>query len=315
MTKVLFTGGGGVGNEAIWRLLNHRYELHFGDADSFSIDPSIPKDRRHQLPWASELNFVNKIVEICRRLKIDVLVPSVDEELVALAMGVNILRPTRLLLPNVDYINTMLDKLNMIKALSEKKIKVPYSRTIADGSGDFSFPCISKPRNGRGSRDVRILKCGEEVHALRLAVGDAARSILLQEKIEGVEYTVQMVADDKGRLHAVVPVRIDIKRGITLRAETENELRVIDVCKEIHKAIPASGCYNIQLILTHDGNVIPFEINPRVSTTLCLTIAAGIDPIGIFLGQIQSNNLLPFISGIKLKRHWRNFFSNLSIPS
>ena len=112
-----------------------------------------------------------------------------------------------------------------------------------------------------------------------------------------------------GRLRAVVPVKVDSKRGITIRAETCADAKVIEVCIAIHAAVPAAGCYNIQLIKTETGEVLPFEINPRVSTTLCLVVAAGVDPIAIYLGQSPKEMLLPFAEGVRLRRHWKNFIS------
>jgi carbamoyl-phosphate synthase large subunit len=309
MIKILFTGGGGAGNEALWRLLGDHYTLHFGDADSSAIDPCIPQDRRHQLPWASDPDFVEKMADLCRRLGIDLLVPGVDEELLALARNANVLAPTRLMLPHADYVETMLDKLHMIRSLSEKEIPVPFSRTLVDDLKDIHFPCISKPRSGRGSRDVRVLNSIADAMSLKSTLGDAAEKILVQDKIEGVEYTVQMVADDSGRLRAIVPVRVGIKRGITIRAETEAEPQVVAACRAIHQAIPTAGCYNIQLMLTAEGAVLPFEINPRISTTFCLAVAAGIDPVAIFLEQDRNDSILPFVAGIQLRRHWTNLFS------
>ena len=306
--KVLFSGGGGAGNEALFRLLGPRYELHFGDADLMAINPMIPNDRRHQLPWASDPAFVAKMSDLCRRLNIDILIPGVDEELLALSRGAHVIAPTRLLLPDENYVETMLDKLHMIKALSAKTIPVPHSQTLADDFEDIKFPCISKPRHGRGSRDVRILNTIDDAISLKATLGSLAKQMLLQEKIEGIEYTVQMIADEHGWLRAVVPVKVRIKRGITLRAETESEPRVIAACRKIHQAISTSGCYNIQLILTSEGNVFPFEINPRISTTLCLVVAAAVDPIAIFLESIQHETLLTFVAGIQLQRHWTNHF-------
>ena len=37
MTKVLFTGGGGAGNEAIYRLLDQGYESHFAERWGFCL--------------------------------------------------------------------------------------------------------------------------------------------------------------------------------------------------------------------------------------------------------------------------------------
>jgi carbamoyl-phosphate synthase large subunit len=308
MIRILFTGGGGAGNEALWRLLSNRYILHFGDADPNTINPNIPEDRRHQLPWATDPNFIHKIAKICQRLNIDLLVPSVDEELLELSRNANELAPTRLFLPVTEYIETMLDKLSMIRSLSEKGISVPISQALVDDLNDIHFPCISKPRSGRGSRDVRVLNSIADAMLLKLTLGDRAEKIMVQDKIEGMEYTVQMLADDTGQLRAIVPVRIDIKSGITIRAETEAEPHVIAACHSIHQAIPTSGCYNIQLMHTTEGKVLPFEINPRISTTFCLVVAAGVDPFAIFFKQYQGNDIIPFDAGIKLRRHWTNFF-------
>lgn len=286
--------------------MGQRYNLFFGDADLQAIDPGIPADRRILLPWASDPKFIAKIGGFCRDLKIDLLIPGVDEELLVLARSAEALAPTRLLLPKADYVEVMLDKLHMVRALSAKKIQVPFTKTLADDFGGFSFPCISKPRCGRGSRGVGELSSISEAISLKTALGPFAYQMLMQEKIKGTEYTVQMIADAHGRLCAVVPVRVGMKRGITLRAETEAEPRVAEACCAVHQAISAEGCYNIQLMLTPKGDIFPFEINPRVSTTLCLVVASGIDPIAIFLEKNHPKELRQFKSGIKLSRHWKN---------
>jgi carbamoyl-phosphate synthase large subunit len=309
MIKVLFTGGGGAGNEALWRLLGSRYELHFGDADEAAIDPAIPAGRRHALPWASTLDFAAQMALLCAHLGIDLLVPGVDEELLPLARALSALAPTRLLLPQASYVQTMTDKWLMVQALVSQGLPAPRSTLLSEDIQGLHFPCIAKPRKGRGSRDVRVLASAQEAQVLRDAVGPAAHHTLLQDRIEGTEYTVQMMADAEARLHAVLPVRVDIKRGITLRASTDNQPLVIAACRAIHAALPAAGCYNIQLMLTANGQVFPFEINPRVSTTLCLCVAAGLDPLAIYLADQQPGVLLPFRSGLQLRRHWSNHFS------
>lgn len=286
--------------------MEQRYTLYFGDADLQAIDPVITADRRVLLPWASDPKFIEKIGGLCRELKIDLLIPGVDEELLVLAQSAEALAPTRLLLPKADYVEVMLDKLHMVRALSAKKIQLPFTKTLADDLVGFSFPCISKPRCGRGSRDVRELSSIRDAISLKTALGPFAGQMLIQEKINGIEYTVQMIADAHSRLWAVVPVRVEIKRGITLRAETEAEPRVISACREIHQAVSTGGCYNIQLILTPEGGVFPFEINPRVSTTLCLVVASGVDPIAIFFEKNHPKELRQFNSGIKISRHWKN---------
>ncbi len=307
--KILFTGGGGAGTEALWRLYEHRYEVHFADADIDAIDPIVLPARRHKIPWASDSDFFDAIQNICKQNNIDVLVPGVDEELSILAREADKLLPTKLMLPNFDFVETMLDKLLMAKCLEEKEIPVPLTHSLDEDFPGISFPCIVKPRKGRGSRGVRVLATRNEALVFKKSLGQAADTYVIQDKIEGQEYTVQMAADLNGKLLAIVPVNVALKRGITITAEVDDERNVIEACQLIHQSYPTKGCYNIQLILTEDCSVMPFEINPRVSTTYCLVVAAGVDPIAIYLRKMDSDKLIPFDNGVQLKRHWHNYFS------
>ena len=72
---------------------------------------------------------------------------------------------------------------------------------------------------------------------------------------------------------AVIPVRVDLKRGITIFAEVDANEFVIDYCTKFQKQFNEKGIFNIQCILTEHQEVFPFEVNPRVSTTFCLAIS------------------------------------------
>ena len=117
-----------------------------------------------------------------------------------------------------------------------------------------------------------------------------------------------IAADKKGHLKAVVPVLIDRKRGITIRAATIYDQKVIEACVAIHNSDPVPGCYNVQLIKDKRGFIKPFEINPRISTTACLCFAAGVDFIGIYMGDQKNGVVTEFQSGIQLIRSWYNEF-------
>ena len=305
--KILFTGGGGAGSEAIYRLLKDKYIVYFSDANIDNIHPSIPNDRKHLIPLAEDSRFVEKVVHLCVKLSIDLIVPTVDEELYMLSE----LKTFNVMSPDPLYINTMLDKLHSSIALLEAGLDAPETILFEDFKVDnwLYFPCIAKPRSGRGSRNVHILDSMHQVKAYLSLTKLNGREAVLQKKIIGQEYTVLMAADSNKRLHAIVPVKVKCKRGITIDAVTEYNDYIKRSCMSIHRAFPTHGCYNIQLILTEDGKVFTFEINPRISTTFCMGIMAGIDPIEIYINKKQPDSLLPFKTGIKLKRYWKNFLS------
>ena len=82
MARILFTGGGGAGSEALYRHLGNKHDLYFADADIDSINPLIPANRRIQIPWAQNPDFCDILLNHCVNNAVDYLVPGVDEELV-----------------------------------------------------------------------------------------------------------------------------------------------------------------------------------------------------------------------------------------
>jgi carbamoyl-phosphate synthase large subunit len=308
MIKVLFTGGGGSGTEALVRLLRNRYELHFADSQQELgvIHSDVDSNHQHKIPWANQADFTNKIVELIKELGIDFLIPGVDEELPYLFEVQELLPDLKILAPDVEYIHTMMDKLTMAEAMSSKNLPSPGAYRIND-IGLLDFPAVIKPRLGRGSRGVQILPYKNDISAyLQLAKRDKEQFVM-QENLIGVEYTVMMSANYLGSLCAIVPVRVDEKRGVTISAEVVDDPLIINVCSEIHSQFKTKGCYNIQLMKVDENTAIPFEINPRISTTFCLGVAAGIDPIANYTLEAVSNELQAYKKGLHLRRYWNNY--------
>ena len=79
--RILFTGGGGAGSEALWRILSKKYTLFFADADIENIDKSIPEKSRLKIEFANSNNYIKSVKSVCDKNHIDLIVPGVDEEL------------------------------------------------------------------------------------------------------------------------------------------------------------------------------------------------------------------------------------------
>jgi carbamoyl-phosphate synthase large subunit len=304
---LLFTGGGGAGSEALKRLFSPLYNVHFADADPEARPATIVPEQWHSIPMAAAPAFIPRLQELCRELAVDVLVPGVDEELARVARA-RVGFDCDVLLPPVEFIDTHLDKLASNSALRDAGLPAPLTEQIGQRRA-VKFPCIAKPRSGRGSRGVAIVRSEEELRAHIIVSRLRPEDFILQELLEGQEYTVMVAADRDGALRAVVPVRVGVKRGITLRARIDNDAAVVAACRAIHAVAAVPGCYNIQLIKDANAAVKPFEINPRISTTACLALAAGVDFIATCLSVgAAPESLAQFRDGIGLKRSWHNEF-------
>jgi carbamoyl-phosphate synthase large subunit len=306
--RLLFTGGGGAGSEALARLLAPHYEVFFADADLAAKPYPIADSQWLQIPLATAPEFAGEIAALCRRLAIDLFIPTVDEELLPIArlpkpLGFDVL------LPPEHFVARHLDKLVSNQFLHQAGLPAP--ETVAADQGRIGFPCIVKPRSGRGSRNVATVNSEAELQAQITLARQAPEDFVVQELVTGQEFTVMVAADQAGELRAIVPVLVERKRGITLRAATLHDKDVIEACRAIHAADPVPGCYNIQLIKAVDGSAKPFEINPRISTTACLGLAAGVDFAGIFLGRPGAighldEGMASFTDHLGLKRSWHN---------
>jgi carbamoyl-phosphate synthase large subunit len=304
--RLLFTGGGGAGSEALNRLLREHYDVHFADADPEAKPAAIAAESWHHIPLASDSGFVGALGRLCRDLAVDVLVPGVDEELLQIADARTDVAP-EVLLPPREFVAAHLDKLTSQALLKSLGLPVPETEPLHEHRR-VPVPCVVKPRRGRGSRHVAIVRSEEELRAHVTLSRRPADDFIVQEWLQGQEYTVTMVADRSGTLRAVVPVKVAIKRGITVRAETDRDAGVMAACVAIHAASPAPGCFNIQLVKTAAGDVMPFEVNPRISTTTCLALAAGVDFIDLYLGGGPASGLTEFRNHLRLRRSWTNEF-------
>jgi carbamoyl-phosphate synthase large subunit len=309
--RILFTAGGSPGMESLYHDLNDRYELYFADMDPQRISNSIPNDRKLKIPPALSGEFKSEMIRLCGSLDISLLVPGVDEELAEIRIISERLNPTKVFLPNLSFIETMNDKLLSGEALRKKGIDVPKSALGSGKFSDFEFPVIVKPRWGRGSRQIQVIEEQKMLDAFLSSINGHLSGWVVEEFFEGKEYTVQVFASPNNDQFEVYPILVHEKRGSTTVAEMRADPEIINYCSKLHNSFSPMGCYNVQLVKTLDGAIKCFEINPRVSTTLCLIVHAGVEPFGAFFAKNPTFPPASSLKQLKLIRHWVNEYTEV----
>jgi len=100
---------------------------------------------------------------------------------------------------------------------------------------------------------------------------------VIESYLDGPEFTIDMLCDFSGRPLSIVPrERIVVRAGVTDRGRTVKDPRLIDLAVSCASALDFAGPVNIQCRMV-DGRPVVFEINPRFSGGIPLTIAAGAD--------------------------------------
>jgi len=240
------------------------------------------------LPPGGSPTFLRAMRRLCADENVDVIVSVVDEELEDLctleAEGIHVIQPLR------SFVHLALDKLALMHQLQAVGLPAPWTQLASNCDLDrVPFPAIIKPRVGRGSRGIARV---ENRAALKAALANSLYSpdqLLVQQLVEGPEYTVSVVVWRDGAVQAVVPKELISKRGVTKAAVTRRNERIDTYCREIQRELRADGPFNVQLCLDRrDGTPYAFEINPRFSTSITLTMAAGVDELSGLIRQALS---------------------------
>ncbi len=310
MKRIFITGAGGAGTITAIKQLKKNIDNYIvaGDMNSYAYGFK-EAHKSYILPAASSEEYMEAIGEIIINEKIDYYIPLVDEEIFKAYEIADKYAGLKLLLPNKSFSEMTLDKYRLYQKLSENGILSPLTK-LESNIEAVQYPVFVKPRTGRGSRNVSLINDKKQLEAFKLLSGVSGDDLLLQEYLTGDEYTVSVVVNSSNSVYAIVPKKVIVKKGITLLAETSCVLEIEEVCLKIVEKFNPCGPFNVQLMFA-DGKPSIFEINPRYSTTLSLTLESGVDEIGILLDKYEekyNGELVSFKSGIILARHWESVF-------
>ncbi len=100
---------------------------------------------------------------------------------------------------------------------------------------------------------------------------------LVQEFVEGAEYTVDVLADFSGKPRSVVPrLRMQTRAGEVSKGITAKHRELIGQAVHVVESLPgARGPITLQCFLTGAGEIKFIEINPRFGGGFPLSAAAG----------------------------------------
>jgi carbamoyl-phosphate synthase large subunit len=183
------------------------------------------------------------------------------------------------------------DKLDTCEALIEAGVRA--ARTYAPDAlpENVALPLFVKPRIGRGAIGAFPARTRDE---LRFFLGYVENPIV-QEYLDGPEYTIDVLCDFNGRPLSIVPrERVVIRAGVIDRGRTVNDPKLIELARATCEALPFAGPVNIQCRL-HRGEPVIFEINPRFSGGIPLTIQAGADFTQMLLKMVLGRAVVPAV--------------------
>lgn len=309
--KILLTGAGGAAAVSVWKSLHGNQEIVMADIDPCAAGLYlVPPEQRIIIPKGDSEGYVPFLLQLCQQKGIDLLIPTVDCELLPIAKALPQFEELGIKVPlcSVETLTLCRDKLKLFEFCKELGVTSPFHRlTKSFMENNIEFPCFAKPRLGSGSAGAMVIHNKQDL----LNLPDDGR-YLIQELLPGEEYSVDVYIQSNGMPLASVPrFRMKIDSGIAVAAQTKIIPELSQMALEVAKKINIRYVANIQFKQNRQGEFKLLEINPRFPGTLPLTSAAGIDIPKLLIQNIQGKllpgNILPF-KEMMVVRYWTEQF-------
>lgn len=262
MTSFLVTGiGGPAGKNVAELLLERKYRVVGTDMRYLEH----PKIQVYQVPPANALDFLATIHRIASDEQVDLIIPTVSEELPVFARDWQRRAEIPILISSAQAVEIADDKYLTSKTLSTKGVNVPrfalpsHVHSIDAVARMVGLPCVSKPRVGRGGREVAIRteKDWNEIAALD-------DHYILQEFASGTDYAPNVFVGSDGQSMVVTLEKTELKGGNVGNATKVQRVIAPDVAElamAAARAVGLVGPLDIDIRRCSDGVPVVLEIN------------------------------------------------------
>jgi carbamoyl-phosphate synthase large subunit len=312
---VVLTAAGGAGTIEIIKSLKALggYRVVALDASPHACGFAF-SDEARLMPFATAPDYPRAIREVLDEYHPDVLIPLVDEEILLFHDLLDEPKycEIKLLTPRREFCRICLDKWLLAEALG--KAGLPAPRTwLAEEAGGAVYPAVIKPRQGRGSREVAYLAGPGDLSDYLERADKPPSAYIVQEQATGAEFTTSAIVGLDGSVLGVVPKEVPVKKGITQVGITRRAQSVDALCRDVQSRLKADGPFNVQHFLGPQGPSI-IEINPRYSTTVALTIGAGVNEVDLVLRHAfgEAVEAPDFVPDLLMVRYSTQIFSKAS---
>jgi len=305
--RILITGAGGAAAISVWKSLGAEHELHMADMDPLAAGLYlVPEAQRLIIPRGDDPQLVEALHDACAARSIEMLLPTVDAELLPVAVARSRFEAMGIALPisPAECLRLCRDKQLLLDRVSGE-VPVPAYEPLTQEAADrvADFPRFVKPRLGAGSRGVAKIVRRED-----FAKQPKDGSALLQEYLPGEEFSVDVYVRRDGVVVGAVPrERMKVDSGIAVASRTVNVPEVIQSAIRTAEIIGIRDVANVQFKRAADGVFKLLEVNPRFPGTLPLTAAAGIDMPRLMvdeaMGRPLPDKLMPFRE-LMVVRYW-----------
>lgn len=299
-------------------LINYFKQALNGQGTIFAADMQrtapalVDADVAIQVPGIYDKNYISALVDIISQNKIDAIISLNDLELPILSKHQKNLENTgaKVIVSGEEVIKIAFDKWETVKFLERNNLKSPktyidYREAVtAINIEELKFPIVLKPRWGSASIGIEFAENLEEFQLIykllniklaktilnKVSEEDIHHAILIQEKLGGQEYGMDVLNDFNGNyVGAFARKKLAMRAGETDKAISVIDNRITEVGKTIGENLNHIGNLDCD-IFEYNGELYVLELNPRFGGGYPFSHEAGLDTPAIYLEWLKGGN-------------------------
>ncbi len=339
--NILITGVGSPGGPGIIKAILEEKEIfniYLCDADQNATGKYLIEKNFRVIPKASDPNFIDFLLKLCKEYNIKLIIPLVTRELLELSKKKYLFKENNIdiLVSDYESLKILNDKGLLYNHLKNNKIKVPRFELI-NKKKDFTYalkrlgypklPVIMKPRISNGSRGVRIIS--EEFKKFELLFFQKPNSLfikleevlsiigdrnfpplILSEFLPGEELTVDCILNNGNIENIIIRTRDQMREGISIKGKFIKNEKIIHYIQQILCTLKGlDGSVGFQLKKSTNEEYLLLESNPRLQGSSTTALGIGINiPVIIIKNKLGIKNE---INEIKNKVAFSRFYENI----
>jgi carbamoyl-phosphate synthase large subunit len=261
-------------------------------------------------PYSTSPDFIDWLIEACKRHSVDVILSGVEEVLDTASLHAQRIAAETdavLIVSPHEKLQTCRNKMSTALWLKNHGLPFPRSAMSDDNDGvkrlvdRVGFPLFAKPAIGKGSLGIRRIN-----NAAELAECQLLKDYVIQEYLaeDTGEFSISTFTDKGGKTRGCIVLKRKLMAGTTVTAEIVTIPELTQAALAITRELQPVGPCNMQMRL-RDGEPVCFEINLRYSGTTPIRARFGFNDVeaGIrhFVLNEPAMDLVPASRGLALR--------------
>ena len=296
-------------------------------------------DVMYQVPAATSPDYIDRLYDICKVEKVDIILPIMSAELPALVLNKEKFNKIGTIV-SVSNLNSILianNKYNLYQFMQQNGMYVPRFCRIQKADeleAAFSYigypetPVCVKATELSGSRGVRIVDpsksrfdilFGEKPNSFYITYDeldailhekDSMPELLVMEALTGEEFSIDLVADNGKILYMAARKSDSITASIPMEATLFHDEEAYQIARTIIEKLQLDGNADLDFRYDKAGRPVLMEINPRLAATMRLFKEGGMNLPYLRVKQLLGETLpaCTIKTGIKMKRRYEEMF-------